>query len=395
MLANANIDVIKTLKEFKLNGVKVAFLVPTITGLNKSIMDATISLKNFLESSGLHSFTNQQKGESHKVIIDTKFIINQNIIETKTSLYRPEPKNGDPRIWIYGLKKYAEKDDLLAVTSLNENLIIINCSKTKISEFFLDQTSILFKLKTPIISNVADELMDRLKEISKKGFITTLKKGDTGVGYTLESLLGIRANNSMTPDYKGIELKSLRKRSTKGTLFSKVPNWSLSNIKSARDLVLKRGKENLEHGNLLTLNHTINAIRINSYNLKLDLDDDYVHQVYIDNNIKYKDVCWSLSSLNSQLKEKHKETFWVNVETKGSGANEEFYFNKVLHTGNHDTDMLPLLIDTGSITVDYILWEKRTDWRSYINKSGFDFLWKIKKKDRDALFKTVKKHELS
>jgi len=395
MLANANIDVIKTLKEFKLNGVKVAFLVPTITGLNKSIMDATISLKNFLESSGLHSFTNQQKGESHKVIIDTKFIINQNIIETKTSLYRPETKNGDPRIWIYGLKKYAEKDDLLAVTSLNENLIIINCSKTKISEFFLDQTSILFKLKTPIISNVADELMDRLKEISKKGFITTLKKGDTGVGYTLESLLGIRANNSMTPDYKGIELKSLRKRSTKGTLFSKVPNWSLSNIKSARDLVLKRGKENLEHGNLITLNHTINAIRINSYNLKLDLDDDYVHQVYIDNNIKYKDVCWSLSSLNSQLKEKHKETFWVNVETKGSGANEEFYFNKVLHTGNHDTDMLPLLIDTGSITVDYILWEKRTDWRSYINKSGFDFLWKIKKKDRDALFKTVKKHELS
>lgn len=395
MLANANIDVIKTLKEFKLNGVKVAFLVPTITGLNKSIMDATISLKNFLESSGLHSFTNQQKGESHKVIIDTKFIINQNIIETKTSLYRPETKNGDPRIWIYGLKKYAEKDDLLAVTSLNENLIIINCSKTKISEFFLDQTSILFKLKTPIISNVADELMDRLKEISKKGFITTLKKGDTGVGYTLESLLGIRANNSMTPDYKGIELKSLRKRSTKGTLFSKVPNWSLSNIKSARDLVLKRGKENLEHGNLITLNHTINAIRINSYNLKLDLDDDYVHQVYIDNNIKYKDVCWSLSSLNSQLKEKHKETFWINVETKGSGANEEFYFNKVLHTGNHDTDMLPLLIDTGSITVDYILWEKRTDWRSYINKSGFDFLWKIKKKDRDALFKTVKKHELS
>ena len=395
MLSNANIDVIKTLQEFKSNGVKVAFLVPTITGLNKSIMDATISLKNFLESSGLHNYTAQQKGELHKVVINTKLIINQNIIETKTSLYRPETKNGDPRIWIYSLKKYVEKNDLLAVTSLNANLIVINCSKTNLSEIFLDQTSILFKLKTPIISSVANELLDRLKEISKKGFIRTLKKGDTGVGYTLESLLGIKANSLQIPDYKGIELKSLRKRSTKGTLFSKVPDWSLSNIKSAKELVQKRGKKNLEFGNLITLNHTINSIRANSYNLKLDLDGDYVHQVFIENNTKYKDVCWSLSALNNQLKKKHKETFWVDVETKGSGANEEFYYNSVLHTSEHDTDMLLFLIDTGSITVDYILWEKRSDWRSYINKKGYDFLWKVKNKDRDTLFETVKKYELS
>ena len=60
------------------------------------------------------------------------------------------------------------------------------------------------------------------------------------VGYTLETLLGIQANSSKHPDYKGIELKSSRKRNLKGTLLSMVPNWSISNLESAHELVQKR-----------------------------------------------------------------------------------------------------------------------------------------------------------
>ena len=49
-----------------------------------------------------------------------------------------------------------------------------------------------------------------LSDVSRKGFIKTMRPGDTGVGFTLETLLGIEANSNKAPDYKGIELKSSR-----------------------------------------------------------------------------------------------------------------------------------------------------------------------------------------
>ena len=42
------------------------------------------------------------------------------------------------------------------------------------------------------------------------GFIQTMRPGDTGIGYTFESLLGIPANSATTPDFKGIEIKTKR-----------------------------------------------------------------------------------------------------------------------------------------------------------------------------------------
>ena len=66
----------------------------------------------------------------------------------------------------------------------------------------------------------------RLKEISSKGYIKTLRAGDTGVGFTLESLLDIPANSNKSPDFKGIEIKSSRKKfqksSGRSTIFSQV-----------------------------------------------------------------------------------------------------------------------------------------------------------------------------
>ena len=57
-------------------------------------------------------------------------------------------------------------------------------------------------------SIVSEELLEKCRQINKKGFIKTMRVGDTGVGYTLETLLGIKANSNKSPDYKGIEIKT-------------------------------------------------------------------------------------------------------------------------------------------------------------------------------------------
>ena len=54
------------------------------------------------------------------------------------------------------------------------------------------------------------QLKEKLSDINRMGYVVSLRKGPTGVGYTLETLLGVEENNLRTPDLGNIELKSRR-----------------------------------------------------------------------------------------------------------------------------------------------------------------------------------------
>lgn len=393
MLSLANIDVTETLGWFRSKGLKVSFLVPTETGLQKSIMDATLDLRNFLSSNNLHNFDDQNQGIENKKLIETILISENSFHQTQTSLYRPQTKNGDPRLWVYELGKFSKSGDLLAFLISDSKLIVINCSNSKLDELerpLIDNIKVLSFVSSP----VSDELLQKIQHISSKGFIKSMRSGDTGVGFTLESLLGITANSSKNPDYKGIEIKSSRKRNNKGTLLSMVPNWKLSNISSADELVMKRGRENSKWGGLKTLNHTIKGDAPNNWGLKLDVDHQNIHQSFISNETLEYDVCWVIEDLGERLSKKHRETFWVEVDTRGEKGNEEFHYKKILHTGDIDTSIIPTLIQNGIISVDYLLWERGEGWKNYTSKTGFDFLWKIQNKNKNLLFKFNKTYEL-
>lgn len=57
MLSSANLDVTDTLRRFKSARLQVSFLVPTATGLEKSIMDATAEIREFMLLNGLHDYS--------------------------------------------------------------------------------------------------------------------------------------------------------------------------------------------------------------------------------------------------------------------------------------------------------------------------------------------------
>lgn len=392
MLIKSNIDITETLSVFRTEGLQVSFLVPTETGLKKSIMDATQQFRDFLYKSGVHNFDDQKQGKSNKKIVETVLISKNKFLNSKTSLYRPETKNGDPRIWVYELKKHASEGDLLAFLSAEDRLIVINCSNSNLLEAFK-----IIKLNFPNVlsfntSSVSDELLSKMKLISKRGFIKSLRKGDTGVGFTLETLLGIEANSSRNPDYKGIELKSIRQRNPKGAFFSMAPDWKKSNL-SDKELIEKRGYYTEKFGPLKTLHQTLSTKK-NKRNLRLLLEGEDIYGGAEINNVFEKDVYWCMEELQKRITTKHKETFWIDVETKGTGINEEFKYRAITHTSDVDVGVVPILLENEIITLDYLLWEKGENWKSYTKKSGYDYLWKIKKKNLDALFKFIKLYEL-
>jgi len=69
-----------------------------------------------------------------------------------------------------------------------------------------------------------NKLIQRLRAIKKMGYVKTHRAGNTGIGKTLEDLLGIKENNIPGPNAAMIELKSARKNATSMlTLFTKSP----------------------------------------------------------------------------------------------------------------------------------------------------------------------------
>ena len=78
------------------NQVSLTLIEPTETGLKKSIMDATGSVRSFLKSENIHDYDAQNQGPTNKVMIPTIIHTGFKTIKSKASLYRPLTKNGDP-----------------------------------------------------------------------------------------------------------------------------------------------------------------------------------------------------------------------------------------------------------------------------------------------------------
>ena len=175
MFINSNIDIPETLSVFRSEGLQVSFIVPTETGLKKSIMDATQQFREFLSNSGIHNFDNQKQGTTNKKIVETVLISKDNFLQTKSSLYRPETKNGDPRIWVYELSKHASQGDLLAFLSAEDRLIVINCSNSNLIDLIKSIKSRIPNILSFKTSSVSDELLSKMEKISNRGFIRSLR----------------------------------------------------------------------------------------------------------------------------------------------------------------------------------------------------------------------------
>lgn len=227
------------------------------------------------------------------------------------------------------------------------------------------------------------------------GYIQTMRSGDTGIGYTFESLLGIDANNATTPDFKGIEIKTKRanRPSNRTTLFSKTPDWQKSRVKSSLELLQTRGKYS-EAKSRLQLYHQISSLKTNSYGLILHINsnDSTLEQRYQVEATDIMDVLWNMEVLNDALTAKHRETFWVSAQVQGrrNGTGEMFWYNSIRHTSNIDPNALPILLELGVISLDYTIKETVTG-----GAKDQGYLFKMATSNLDLLFQQVNEYDLS
>ncbi|MDA9327384.1 MvaI/BcnI family restriction endonuclease [Flavobacteriaceae bacterium] len=388
-LTDAEQEKIKLLTK---NQVYLTLIEPTETGLKKSIMDATGSVRSYLKSENIHDYELQQQGTESKVMIPTVIHTGFKTIKSQASLYRPSTKKGDPRIWFYSLTKVAEPNDIIAITYFDSQFQVFNLSTLDINALINSAIINPFQELVSAISfeesEISIELLNKLKIISKKGFVKSKVNSDTGIGRTIESLLGIKMNSSKAPDYKGIELKSFRDaRNNRKGLFGKTPNWNLSKFKSRVEILDSFGY--WEEG-IFRLYNTMRGTGRNAQGLILRIEDKKDWLVENSDRPEIGDfLVWELEILRKALLKKHKETFWIKAESKIENNNEYFHFKEVEHTKNPMVDKFEILIETGAITMDYPI--KRMPNGKVVDK-GCNF--KLKANCLDLLFPPSANYDL-
>ena len=363
----------------------------TQTGYNKGILDTTVPVRAYFLEKGIHDFEKQPKGQDHKKMVNSYILTDTEIKPTQSSLYRPETKDGDPRMWVYKLKDYVNPDDIFAIIVHNGSFYIINLSQIDIEKAYksilVNPIQDLINSLYGIATSVSEELLGLIKD-KMSDWIPTKVLADTGIGREVEAQLGIEMNDSKEPDYKGIELKSKRTgSSTKGALFTNAPDWELSTCKSGREIADKYGylRPGLSKN---TLQVTVNALRPNAQGLGLNVNwkDEWLEMNhYTIPNVKdgsfakLHDVSvWTLLKLHERLAQKHHETFWIDVESRRKDSIEEFRVMSIEHTKNPLLPQFDVLLEQGKIELDLML--------SRPSGNGDTYSFKMNKKWRPLLF---------
>jgi hypothetical protein len=362
MIKIADTPISEVLEKLGDKGLRGTIVVPTLTALEKSIMDATEPVRIYLKAQGIHDYSKQNQGQDSKVVVGAYIHVPGHSEKTTASLYRPDTKNGDPRIWVSGLKKYAMPGNVIAIVAHDRTLHFINLGKN--TPDTLDRPSEILKslFTRQQQSTGFQQLLSALRGLAAEGWIRSLRHGDTGVGFTLETKLGISANSSRTPDYLGVEIKSKRARlkaNDRVTLFSKTPDWKLSKLRggfSAREFVEEVGSYSSDHACKIyyaTIYPVANPQGIKGEVVASSLGNLY--QTMWGHDDPRTVHCWQIETLQKSLSLKHRETAFVSVDTRKSGQREEFLFTEVSYRSNPAVENLEYLMSAGDITLDYTL----------------------------------------
>ena len=130
---------------------RIAYLKITETQLKKSIIDCTAPVRAMLKEEQFHNYEEQDQGlKTRKNLVYLDQPDNKNF-ET-VSMYRPNTKKGDPRIWFTNLKQVVSQGDELGIFVLpNEPNVLFAFNRNDYAGF---QDEILTELAVERLANI-------------------------------------------------------------------------------------------------------------------------------------------------------------------------------------------------------------------------------------------------
>jgi hypothetical protein len=214
------------------------------------------------------------------------------------------------------------------------------------------------------------EFIKKLQEIKAMGYIKTHRAGNTGIGKTLEDLLGIEENNIPGPNGHLVELKSGRKESVSMvSLFTKSPLPKSANSELLQKFGYPTQKSEKE------LHCTLKSNKVNclkgSPTFKIGFKEDSLEL----QDKKGKMLCyWDKETLRERFESKYPGSLlYVKANSKGKGAKEEFWFNEAWLLWEFSFENFIDLLKDGTICIDLRI-GSYSNGKSHDHGTGFRIL---------------------
>lgn len=233
-------------------------------------------------------------------------------------------------------------------------------------------------------------LNDFVREYTKicgMGWIRTHRSGPTGVGKTLEDLLGIAENNIDGPDFGDYELKSCRLDSNSMlTIFTKTPQPQ--GVVHVLRMTFGYSSDVYDNDEKV-LNATLSAdhfvpIADTGRSLKVSCGDTKI-SIIAEDEKEY--AYWTREQLKTAFEKKYKNKFvYAKAQSRGSGANEEFRFVEAYEVSGFNYDAFVKLLEQGKIYIDLRIGQYHggaKNGQTHDHGTGF----RIKENDQPLLFK--------
>lgn len=203
------------------------------------------------------------------------------------------------------------------------------------------------------------ELLRHFDGVSTRGWVDSLREGDTGIGYTFESLIGIKENNDRRADFKGIEIKCKSVKDDapfargKINLFQQGPVWAEGMVASAKVRIKALGRPGATglfscHSQVTTLPNNLGLmLQLLPLEMRIELTKD-------DNRLGH----WLFSTLQHRLIEKHSRAVVVKASTRRTNDRSQFHYKEVIYCERPSIDRFLGLVANRNIVFEFLMSEK-------------------------------------
>lgn len=211
--------------------------------------------------------------------------------------------------------------------------------------------SVEFYIDTPL-----SDFLERFDQISRMGWVDSLRDGDTGIGYTFETLVGVKENNDRGADFKGIEIKCKQKKSLgsgsgKINLFQQSPSWEKGG--SALERLKLLGRRDSE--GLYSCYSQVTTQR-NNIDLWLDVQST-LNQIDLrkgDDRFGF----WLHSVLSSRLSEKHARAVFVKAQVAKSNGKQRFIYDELVYCEKPSIKKFTDLVQDRRLVFEFLMSER-------------------------------------
>ncbi len=207
-----------------------------------------------------------------------------------------------------------------------------------------------------VVDGPLKQLLSAFDRVRGLDWVESQRQGDTGLGFTFETLLGIKENNDRRADFMGIELKCKLARGSsiargKINLFQQGPQWLECMPMTKRLRVLGQPRPDGTYA-------CFSQVTTQPNNLGLQLLPVTAEQrIDLLKNVQRVGL-WPIPILERRLSEKHARAAFIKADARSSGTSTQYRYRELIYCERPSISRFVEMVGTNDIVFEFTMSEK-------------------------------------